>query len=87
MAHAASRRPLTAEDRVRSRVSPRGICGGKSGTGTGFSASSSVFLVNFITPVFHYTEKTDMIVELRKKQMCTEFSWMLPILAIVNLNR
>jgi hypothetical protein len=34
MAQAVSRRPLTAEARVRSRVSP---CGGQSGAGTGFS--------------------------------------------------
>ena len=37
MAQAVSRRPLAAEARVRSRVSPRGICGGQGGTGTGFS--------------------------------------------------
>jgi hypothetical protein len=36
MAQAVGRRPLTAKTRVRSRVSPRGICGGQSGTGTGF---------------------------------------------------
>jgi hypothetical protein len=37
MAQAVSRRPLTAETWVRSRVSPCGFCGGQSGTGTGFS--------------------------------------------------
>jgi hypothetical protein len=37
MAQAVSRRPLTAE----ARVSPRGICGGQNGTGTGFSLSVS----------------------------------------------
>jgi hypothetical protein len=37
MAQAVSRRSLTAEARVRSRVSQFGICGGQSGTGTGFS--------------------------------------------------
>jgi hypothetical protein len=37
MAQAVSRRALTTEARVRSRVSPRGICGGQSATGTGTS--------------------------------------------------
>jgi hypothetical protein len=36
MTQAVSRRPLTAEARVRSRFSPCGICGGQSGPGTGF---------------------------------------------------
>jgi hypothetical protein len=57
MAQADSRRPLTAEARVRSRVRSRvglcGIRGGKIGTGTGFSQST----VNFIPPVLHQTEK------------------------------
>jgi hypothetical protein len=43
MAQVVSRRPLTAEARVRARVNPCGICGGQSGTGTGFSPSSSFF--------------------------------------------
>jgi hypothetical protein len=47
MAQAVSRRPLTAEARVRSQVNPCGICGGQSGTGTGFSPSTSLLPCQF----------------------------------------
>jgi hypothetical protein len=47
MAQAVSRRPLTAEARVPSWVSPCEICGGQSGIGTGFSPSNSVFPCQF----------------------------------------
>jgi hypothetical protein len=43
MAQTVSRRPSTAKARVRARVSPCGICGGQSNTGTDFSPSSSGF--------------------------------------------
>jgi hypothetical protein len=42
-AQIVSRRPLTAEARVHAWVNPCGICGGQTGTGTGFSPSFSVF--------------------------------------------
>jgi hypothetical protein len=57
MAQAVSQRPFTVEAQVRSRVSPCGICGGQSGTGTGFSLVLWFFPVSFIPPVLYYLEK------------------------------
>jgi hypothetical protein len=57
MAQAVSRRPLTAESQVRARVNPCGICGGQSGTGTGFSQSSSVLLCQYHSTVVLHTHR------------------------------
>jgi hypothetical protein len=58
MAQAVSRRPLTAEARIRSQFSPCGICSGQSGTGTGFFPRALRYSpVSFIPPVLHYKEK------------------------------
>jgi hypothetical protein len=47
MAQAVSRRPLTAEARVRSRVSPCETCGGQVALGQVFPPSTSVFSCKF----------------------------------------
>ena len=47
MAQAVSRRPPTAEAWVRSRAGPFAICGGQSGTGTGFTPRISGFPCQF----------------------------------------
>jgi hypothetical protein len=57
MAQVVSRRPLTAEARVRFRVSPCGFCGGHTGTGIGFPPVLRFSPVNFIPPVLQYKEK------------------------------
>jgi hypothetical protein len=54
MAQAVSRWPPSAEAWVRSRVSPRGVCGGQSGTGIGFPRVFGSSPVNSIPPVLRY---------------------------------
>jgi hypothetical protein len=54
MGRAVCHQPLTAEAWVRARFSPCGICGGQSGTGTGFSSNSSVSPCQYYSTVaFH----------------------------------
>jgi hypothetical protein len=65
MGQGVSRRALTAEARIRSRVSPCGIFDGRTDTGTGFSPSISVFPpVSLIPPVLHCTEKQKKLINL-----------------------
>jgi hypothetical protein len=58
MAQAVSRWPLTAETRVRARVDPCGIYGGQSGTGAGFSPSSSVSPCQYHSTIAPYSSIT-----------------------------
>jgi hypothetical protein len=62
MAHAVSRRSLTAESRVRARVNPFGVCGGQSGTGTGFLRVFSVFPCQY-----HSTKENNLTEKDRSK--------------------
>jgi hypothetical protein len=51
MGKAASCRPLTMEAPFRSQNSPCEISGGKGGTATGFSPSTTVFPCHYLFPV------------------------------------
>jgi hypothetical protein len=55
MSQAVNRGPLTAEARVHARLDPWWICGGQSGTRTGFSRSSSVFPCQYHSTVALHT--------------------------------
>jgi hypothetical protein len=55
MAQVVNRRPLITEARIRVWVSPCGICGGQSGTGTGLSQISLVFPCQYHSTVVLHT--------------------------------
>jgi hypothetical protein len=61
MAQAVSRHPLTAGVRDVSQTSPRDICGGRSGIGTDYCRSISIFprqyhsTINLLKPSGNFT--------------------------------
>jgi hypothetical protein len=50
-----SRRPVITDPRGKSQVSPYEICGGQSGTGTGFSPSTSGFACQYYSTGASYS--------------------------------
>jgi hypothetical protein len=56
MAKAVIFRHVLAEARFRFWVSPFGVCGGQSGTGTDFSPSFSVFVCHYHSTMTLHTE-------------------------------
>ena len=57
-AQAVNYRPLTAESQVRTRAVPCEVCGGQSGTGTGFPPSTSRFLSQYHSTNAHYSSSS-----------------------------
>jgi hypothetical protein len=55
MAQVGGHWPLSVEDWVCTHVSPSLICGGQTGTGTGFSPSSSIFSCQYHTTIALYS--------------------------------
>jgi hypothetical protein len=55
MSQVVSRRPVTAEARLRSQASLYGICCGRSGTGTGFPPSTPAFVCQCLKKALTYS--------------------------------
>jgi len=55
MSQTMSRSLLNAETRVLSRANPCGICGGRSGSGSGLSPSTSNFCCKYLLTTVPYT--------------------------------
>ena len=55
MGQSIIRRPLTADEKIRSQVSPCGMCDGQSDIRSGFAPSNSV---NLLTPNVNYSGRT-----------------------------
>jgi hypothetical protein len=67
MAQAVSRRPVTAETRVRSRASACEICGGQSDTETGVSPNTSGFPFQFHSTGAPFNRNTKKINHLHHR--------------------
>jgi hypothetical protein len=76
MAHTVSRRPLTAESRVHAPVNPCWICGGQSGTGTGFSPSSSILSCQLFSILIHNLgdEKWPLVTAVQRRSLILSIS-------------
>jgi hypothetical protein len=101
MALTISHRPVSAEGRVRSRVCQCGICGGQSGTGTGFSPSISALhykekrkkkLIIFITGLHNQPEDCGASVAsaagpftIKKTALCNTYARHLSVLRSIHI--
>jgi hypothetical protein len=69
MAQAFRHLSLSAEARVRARVSSCGICGGQSGTGTGFALSSFAFPCQYHSIVALRSQDSNLTIYISQAYM------------------
>jgi hypothetical protein len=67
MAQAVNCQPLTMEEQVQAQISPCGVCGVQSATGTGFSPSTAVFPYQYHSLSFHQCSILTFIYSLRNQ--------------------